>query len=448
MTQAARDLFVASRLPKRAGVSGWVAMLAPRTPRPALTGPVIADVAIIGGGFAGLSAARRISRLDPAARVAVLEAGVVGEGPAGANSGFIIDLPHEVSTDDFSGESEARFRQSVLIQRSAIALATEMAAENGWGKEVFDPCGRYSVAISAEGDKHLDDYAQQLTNMGEDHRLLSAGEIDAVTGSPVYTSGLFMPGTIIVQPAAYIRGVADCLKEPVTLFERTPVLSFERLGTSWLVKTQQGSVQAAKIIMANNGHVESFGFFPGRLLHVFTYASLTEAFDPSRLGGERKWAATPALPMGTTVRRISTGAGDRILVRSRYSYNPSIAVSDAAIQRAGRLHDGKFSKRFPTLGGVGMQYRWAGAMALTRNHVPAFGEIERGVFAACGCNGLGASNSTASGIAAAELALGHDSELGRVYARLAAPTALPPQAFTTIGAKIHLAYREWSAGSE
>jgi glycine/D-amino acid oxidase-like deaminating enzyme len=448
VTQAGKNVFVASRLPKRAGVSGWVATLAPRTPRPVLNGPVVADVAIIGGGFAGLSAARRISRLDPSVRVAILEAGVVGEGPAGANSGFIIDLPHEVASDDFSGESEARFRQSVLIQRSAIALASEMAAENGWGKEVFDPCGRYSVAISAEGDRHLEDYAQQLTKMGEAHRLLNGREIAAVTGSPVYTSGLFMPGTIIVQPAAYIRAVADCLKEPVALYERTPALSFERLGTGWLVKTPQGSVQAAKIIMANNGHAESFGFFRGRLLHVFTYASLTEEFDPSRLDGERKWAATPALPMGTTVRRIGTAGGDRILVRSRYSYNPGIEISDAAIRRAGRLHDGKFSKRFPMLSGVGMQYRWAGAMALTRNHVPAFGEIEPGVFAACGCNGLGASNSTASGIAAAELALGHSSELGRIYARLAAPTALPPQPFTTIGAKMHLAYREWSAGPE
>ncbi|PDS76209.1 FAD-binding oxidoreductase [Rhizobium sp. L43] len=448
MTQAAKNVFVASRLPKRAGVSGWVATLAPRTPRPVLNGPIMADVAIIGGGFAGLSAARRISRLDLSVRVAILEAGVVGEGPAGANSGFIIDLPHEVSSDDFSGEWEARFRQSVLIQRSAIALASEMAAENGWGKDVFDPCGRYSVAISAEGDKHLEDYARQLSNMGEAHRLLNLREIQAVTGSPVYTSGLFTPGTVIVQPAAYIRGVADCLKEPVALYERTPALSFERLGTGWLVKTPEGSVQAAKIIMANNGHSESFGFFRGRLLHVFTYASLTEAFDPSCLDGERKWAATPALPMGTTVRRIGTGGGDRILVRSRYSYNPGIDISDAAIRRAGRLHDGKFSQRFPTLSGVGMQYRWAGAMALTRNHVPAFGEIERGVFAACGCNGLGASNSTASGIAAAELALGHQSELGRIYARLVAPTALPPQPFTTIGAKAHLAYREWRAGPE
>ncbi|MGO7204000.1 NAD(P)-binding protein, partial [Rhizobium ruizarguesonis] len=75
MTQAARNVFVASRLPKRAGVSGWVATLAPRTPQSTLNGSVIADVAIIGGGFAGLSAARRISRLDPTARVAVLEAG-------------------------------------------------------------------------------------------------------------------------------------------------------------------------------------------------------------------------------------------------------------------------------------------------------------------------------------------------------------------------------------
>ncbi|ANK88705.1 MULTISPECIES: NAD(P)/FAD-dependent oxidoreductase [unclassified Rhizobium] len=448
MSGTAKNVFVASRLPKRAGVSGWVATLAPRTPRPVLSEAISVDVAIIGGGFAGLSAGHRLSRLDPTVRVAILEAGIVGEGPAGANSGFIIDLPHEVSSDDFSGESEGRFRDSVLLQRSAIALATEVAAENGWGKDLFDPCGRYSIAMSAKGDKHLAAYSRQLSKMGEAHRLLKREEIEAVTGSKSFTSGLFSPGTIIIQPAAYISGVADCLKEPVRLFEQTPALSFERSGDGWLVKTPKGSVRAAKIIMANNGHAESFGFFRGRLLHVFTYASMTQEFDPARLGGERKWAATPALPMGTTVRRINTAGGDRILVRSRYSYNPRIAISDAAIRSAGRMHDDKFAHRFPDLAGLGMQYRWGGAMALTHNHVPAFGEIERGVFAACGCNGLGASNSTAAGIAAAERLLGHDSELGRVYSRLAAPVSLPPQPLTTIGAKIHLAYREWRAGAE
>ncbi|MDK4730661.1 NAD(P)/FAD-dependent oxidoreductase [Rhizobium phaseoli] len=448
MSRAAKNVFVASKLPKRAGISGWVATLPPRMPRPALSEAILADVAIIGGGFAGLSAAHRLSRLDPTLRIVVLEAGIVGEGPAGANSGFIIDLPHEVSSDDFSGESEGKFRDSVLLQRSAIVLASELAAENGWGKELFDPCGRYSVAMSTEGDKHLEAYSLLLGKRGEAHRLLKGQEIEAVTGSKAFTSGLFSPGTVIIQPAAYISGVADCLKAPVRLCEQTPVLSFERSGDAWLLKTPHGSVLAAKIILANNGHAESFGFFRRRLLHVFTYASLTQEFDPARLGGDRKWAATPALPMGTTVRRINTGGGDRVLIRSRYSYNPGIEIGDAAIRSAGRLHDGKFAHRFPTLAGVGMQYRWGGAMALTHNHVPAFGEIERGVFAACGCNGLGASNSTAAGIAAAERVLGHDSELGRVYSRLAAPVLLPPQPLTTIGAKIHLAWREWRAGAE
>lgn len=448
MSQGAKKVYVASRLPKPAGVSGWVATLPERTPSVQLANNITVDVAIIGGGFAGLSAARRISQIDPSAKVAVIEAGVVSEGPAGANSGFIIDLPHEVSSDDFSGESEAKFKQSVLLQRSAIALAMDLAAENNWGRDIFDPCGRYSVATTAEGDKHLLDYAGQLSKMGEDHRLLDAKEIEAVTGSAAFTSGLFTPGTVIVQPAAYVRALADSLKNPVSLFERTPALSFERFGDTWLIKTPQASINAAKIIMANNGHAESFGFFKRQLLHVFTYASLTEKFEPSRLKGERKWAATPALPMGTTVRRINTDGGDRILVRSRYTYNPGIEVSGSAIRRAGSVHDGKFVNRFPGLRDLFMEYRWAGAMALTRNHVPAFGEIEREVYAACGCNGLGASNSTAAGIAAAELAFNQDTELLRVFKKLAAPVRLPPQALTTIGAKVQLAYREWNAGAE
>ncbi|ANL31098.1 FAD dependent oxidoreductase protein (plasmid) [Rhizobium phaseoli] len=448
MSRGAKNVFVASRLPKRAGVSRWVATLPPRRPRPALSEAILADVAIIGGGFAGLSAAHRLSQLDPTLRVALFEAGIVGEGPAGANSGFIIDLPHEVSSDDFSGESEGKFRDSVLLQRSAIALASQLASENRWGEALFDPCGRYSIAMSEEGDRHLEAYSQQLSKMGEAHRLLKGKEIEAVTGSKAFTSGLFSPGTVIIQPAAYVRSAAECLKAPVRLYERTPVLSFERSGDGWLLKTPHGSVQAAKIILANNGHAESFGFFRRRLLHVFTYASMTEEFDPARLGGDRKWAATPALPMGTTVRRINTGGGDRILIRSRYSYNPGIEITDAAIRSAGGLHDRKFAHRFPALAGVGMQYRWGGAMALTHNHVPAFGEIERGVFAACGCNGLGASNSTAAGMAAAERVLGHQSELVGVYSRLAAPVLLPPQPLTTIGAKIHLAWREWRAGTE
>ena len=448
MSKNSKKIFVASKLPKHTGVSAWVAMLPRRIERPRLEGSATADVVIIGAGFAGLSAARRMSQLDPNLQVAVLEAGVIGEGAAGRNSGFIIDLPHEVSSDDYGGESANKSKEQILISRTAIALAKAMAEEQGWSREIFDPCGRYSVAISKEGDEHLVSYAGQLDKLGEAYRLLDAQEIAAVTGTRSYTSALFTPGTVIVQPAAYIRGVADCLREPITVYERTPAVSFESSGQGWLVKTPKGSVSTDKVILANNGHAESFGFFKGRLLHIFTYASMTRAFDPGRLAGERKWAATPALPTGTTVRRVPGERGDRILIRSRYTYHAGQVVSEGSLRRAGAQHDRKFKARFPGLGDIGMEHRWAGAMAVTWNSVPAFGEIERGVFAACGCNGVGASKATASGIAAAEMMLGHSSELTRIYQCFEAPKALPPQPFTAIGAKANLAYREWSAGGE
>ncbi|PZW53712.1 glycine/D-amino acid oxidase-like deaminating enzyme [Pseudomonas sp. URMO17WK12:I6] len=441
-------MYVATKLPKNSSRSAWVEMLPPRAPITSLYGAVTADIAIIGAGFAGLSAARRLSQLDPTLRVAVLEAGVVGEGATGRNSGFIIDLPHEVSSEDFGGTSTERARRDIKLYRTAISLATDMAEEHGWGREIIDPCGRYSVAISQKGDAHIVTYARQLQGLGEAHQILDAKGIYDVTGSRIYTSGLYMPGTVMVQPAAYIRAVADSLKSPVTLYENSPVQSFEKQSGNWLLKTDKGSVTANRVILANNGHAQSFGLFRGQMLHVFTYASMTEPFDSNRLGGKRDWAATPALPMGTTVRRVSGAEGDRILIRSRYSYHAGLEINDGHVQSAGRVHDRKFADRFPELVGLKMQYRWGGPMALTWNSVPIFGEIEQGLFAACACNGLGASKSTAAGIAAAEAALGMKSELVEIFSSYDSPKKLPPQPFLSIGAKADLRLREWRAGRE
>lgn len=441
-------MYVASKLPQHLGQSGWVAMLPSRTPKAPLNGTVSADIVVIGGGFAGLSAARRLSQLDPKLKVVILEAGEVAQGATGRNSGFIIDLPHEVSSEDYGGTDNDARRHDIKVHRMAIALAQDLAHEKDWGKDTFDPCGKYNVALGEQGDQHVVSYAKQLDKVNEPYRLLDAKEIAAVTGTTSFTSAIFTPGTVIIQPAAYIRGLADSFADSVRLYENTPALSFGRQGKSWQVRTPKGTVNAGKIILANNGQAQNFGLFRGQLLHVYTYASMTAAFEPKRLGGQRSWAATPAFPMGTTVRRVEGREGDRILIRSRYTYNPRMQVSEGAIARAGRVHDRKFDARFPMLKGVPMEYRWAGAMALTWNGVPAFGEIETGMFAAIACNGVGATKATASGIAAAEAALGMDSWLVQVFKGLAAPKRLPPQPFLTIGATANLSMKEWSAGLE
>ena len=440
--------YTAKALPRQPGVSGWVALLPERRPRPALQGAVTADVAIIGAGFAGLAAARRLSQLDPTLRVAVLEAGVVGEGPAGRNSGFIIDLPHEVSAESLGSDSADHARRDIFKNRTALALAQGMAEEHGWGPEVFSLSGRYSIARGAAGDDHLVDYARQLDGLGEAHRLLDAEETARLTGTRSFSSALFTPGTAMIQPADFVRRFADALRDPVNVYEQSPVLSFERQGSGWQVTTRDATVTAGRVILAVNGHAQSFGLLPRKLMHVFTYASLTKPFDPALLGGERNWAATPALPMGTTIRRLSGPDGDRILVRSRYTYNPSITVSDAALASAGRVHDRKLAFRFPVLAGLAMQYRWAGAMALTWNSVPVVEEVDQGLWLAAGCNGVGATNATANGIVAAERALGHLSKLGEHYREAAPAKAIPPEPVATIGGKAALRWKEWRAGDE
>lgn len=441
-------MYVASKLPKNNGSSGWAEMLPRRVGYAALETAVIADIVIIGGGFAGLSAARQIVRQDPTIKVIILEAGLVGDGASGRNSGFIIDLPHEVSSEGLGGGSLDRARRDIKLYRTAIDLGRELAEEHGWGREVFDPCGRYSVARGVQGDEHILSYGKQLDALGESYTLLNTREIGEITGSPAYTSGMFMPGTVMIQPADYVRRVADAFREPVRVYERTPALSLKKASGSWAVKTPRGLVTAGKIILANNGHAQSFGFFKSQMLHVFTYASLTERFDPRRLPGQRTWAATPALPMGTTIRRISDGEADRVLVRWRYTYNPSLTIGDAQVNSAGRVHDEKFLTRFPNLNGLRMEHRWGGPMALTWNSVPLFGEIESGIIAACACNGLGASKSSAAGIAAADMALGLSSELVKIMTAYDQPKQLPPQPFLTIGAKANMKFKELRAGDE
>jgi len=435
-------------LPRQPGVSGWVALLPDRIPRPALEGRTSADVVVIGAGFAGLAAARRLSQLDPGLRVVVLEAGIVGEGPAGRNSGFIIDLPHEVSAESLGSESADHARKDIFKNRTAIALAQGLAEEHGWDPEVFTLSGRYSIARGAAGDHHLKNYAAQLSGLGEAHHLLGPEETARLTGTRSFSSALFTPGTAMIQPADFVRRFADSFRDPVTIHERSAVLLFERQGDGWLVRTERGQVAAGRVILAVNGHAQSFGLLPGQLMHVFTYASMTRPFDPARLGGKRDWAATPALPMGTTIRRLSGAAGDRLLIRSRYTYNPSITVSDGAIRSAGRVHDRKLASRFPSLARLDMEYRWAGAMALTWNSVPVVEEAEPGLWVAAGCNGVGATNATASGIVAAERALGHLSDLGRNFQSAAAPKRIPAEPFATLGGKATLAWKEWRAGDE
>ncbi len=445
------------KLPKNPGVTGWKEILPKRKINPKLSDHINADYLIIGGGFAGLSAARRINQINKEAKIAVLEACEIGEGPAGRNSGFMIDLPHNLASDDYLGSLE-KDREQTLINRSAIEFAKSASEEYEMPPEAIQLVGKTNAAASEKGMKFNTEYAKHLDKTSESYKMLNAEEMKDLTGIDYYMNGLWTPGTAMLQPALYIQSLADGVtqNENVTLYENSPVIDLEDAGSHdgqkvWKAKTSLGSISSPKVILAVNGIVERFGFFQNRLMTIFTYSSLTRELtsdESSMLGGSKEWGLTSADAMGSSVRRISGIGGNRILVRNRWSYNPSMEVSDSFMSAAANSHKESFKARFPMLSKVSMEYSWGGRLCLSLNNVFAQGEVDEGVYSACCQNGLGTAKGTAIGVITAEKISGTINSLVPDFVDEEAPKKLMPKPLMWFGVNSYMRWKELMAGKE
>ncbi|WP_127112874.1 NAD(P)/FAD-dependent oxidoreductase [Shimia sediminis] len=441
----------ARHLPQHQGRAAWNAILGPAPVPTPLTGDHTADVVVIGAGFAGLSAARRLKQIDTGLDIFVLEAGRIAEGAAGRNSGFMIDIPHELTSEDYAGAGDDR--RMMALNRQAQAFGTEAVADYGITPEFFEKVGKINGAGGAAADGQNQSLARHLEALGEPYEMLDAQAMREVTGSAFYRSGLFTPGTVMVQPAGYVRGLADGLRRSgVTICEESAVTGFVQQGAGWQVETAHGTVSCGRIILTVNGHLESFGFEQGRLMQVFLFAVMTPELSAEHVadvGGHPRWGVTPADPMGTTMRRIDGPlGGNRIVTRSCAALRPNMRASDQDMARASRVMQKKFEARYPMLRGIRMDHTWAGHLCLTLNGVSVAREVADGVFSGCVQNGLGIARGTLTGIAAAERCLGVPSEIAAFFEAQDPPRRLPPQPFQQIGANAVLRWKERRVGLE
>lgn len=420
--------------------AGWNALLPARLPH---TQPPLSrsfDVIVIGAGFTGLAAARRVAELRPEATVLVIDATTVGNGSAGRNSGFLINLPHNTGMGGHGSPVEVARKQIRLYDiglKWLHELVTTHGIDCGW-----NPVGKYHAAATADGEQRLRDTLAQYQEWGVTYRELSRDALRSELGTDYYGYGYHSENNVFVQPAALVRGLADSLPPNVRLWENEPVVSLDGTGP-FKVTTPTMQLDARQVIVANNGFARKLGLARDRVFTIYTYAAMTPALSPDelrKLGPAREWGVIPANRLGTTLRKTLDG---RFVVRSAYSYEKERPLSDVRDM----LTDA-YQRRYPHLASHKFEYVWGGVTALTRNGALYFGEIRKNLFASLGCNGAGVLKGSMFGKLLGEMACGQQSPELTDALGFERPTWLPPEPIRRVAVVSAIQYQKHRAGLE
>lgn len=425
-----------SPLPVHHDPCGWNAMLPPRAPKPAATGDIRVKYAVVGAGYTGLAAARRLAELDPQADIAVCEGATVGEGASARNSGFCSPYDPKVGQNAHEKARVAAVNRFFAEGFAALTGAITAGAIDCDLQNV----GRILAAATEAGEAKVDGMLAAAAAHGLPHAALDADALAARIGTRYYRRAARLDVGFVLQPAALVRGLADTLPTQVRLYETTPVLGFDD-EAPWALRTPAARIVADVVVLAVNAGVRHFGAWRPRLVTIHTYAAITErlgAADAAGLGAPA-WGLLPAHRLGVTMRRVGA---DRHMVRSLYAYERPL---DPAYVRAA-LAD-CFHRRYPHLAHVRHEYVWGGVTALTMNGSPRWGMIRPGLWASAGCNGAGIVKGTLLGKRLAEAIVTGDPQEA-LQAAFGQADRIAPEPFRKIGFRVVSALERRKAGAE
>lgn len=431
-------------LPDDDDTCGWVRVLPPRKDVRRVAGRISFDWAVVGAGYTGLAAARRLAEHHPDQTIAVIDAHRAGEGAAGRNSGFSVEVspspnPNVVSAEATYGRS---YRVNRFGQDQLRELVKKHRIDCDWRE-----AGKYQSAAEQHHIGRLDAFARHLEDLGIPHDVLDRDELATRLGTRHYRRAVHTKQTVLVQPAALTRGLALSLPDNITLLEESPVLEYET-GSGITLICPSGSVRAKKLILATNSYLPQFGAWRNQLLSFTLTAALTRPLtdeEHQSLGAPEPWGVISIHRLGATVRYT---ADRRILIRNTFEYWPQMAMSRSDLLARRGIIEQSFRARFPQLAEVTFDYFWTGVICASRNLTAAFGEISKDVFAAGGCNAGGISRNTALGTLIADHAVGATSEQLSEVLGMPAPSKLPRRPLLDVGIHIDLARRHRGLGAE
>ena len=438
----------AIKLPNDDRDCGWYDLLpAPGAPS-VLKGDHRADYVVIGAGFAGLAAARRLAELKPEASIYLIDAQRVGFGASGRNSGFVIDLPHKMALEHPDPEVKQRL---LRLNRAAISSLENSITQHNIDCQ-WSHAGRYQGAVGERGRGYLENFVKLMRDLGEPFELVERDKLSKVLGTQHYSQAVFTPGCYLMQPAALVRGLAKALPSNVRLFENSPVSGLRKGSNGyWVVEASGASVTTQNLLLTTSIFTQEFGYLKNRLLPVMTFASWTRPLTDAEMaesGITADWGLTPADHAGTTVRMTQDR---RLIIRNSYQHVPKYgrSVSDDFRSKVRAKHRKSMLLRYPHLQDVDFTHTWGGSYAISRNFTNFFGKLEDGVHALACDNGVGAAWGTVGGALLAERVVGGSSSLlSDIQYVSGMPSLNPPEPILGLGVKTRIRWAAWNSRGE
>ncbi|HAF42233.1 MAG TPA: FAD-dependent oxidoreductase [Sphingobium sp.] len=360
------------------------------------------DVAIIGGGFTGLSAALALARQG--ASVMLLEQGRVAGEASGRNGGQC----NNGTAHDY-GALSARFGKDIAkayyrAHCDAVDLVERIVLEEGIDC-AFRRCGRVKLAAKPQHyEKLVRAHDLLAAEVDENVRLVPPERMAEEVGSDAFHGALIQTTSAQLHPGRFAIGLAEAAaRAGARIFEQAEVSGMARLPGGWRVTTPKGKVTASQILVATGGAPAAapFGFFRRRIVSVGSFVIATEPLDAAliaRLLPHRRNYVT-SKNIGNYFRLT---ADDRLIFGGRARFAISDPRSD---MKSGRILIQTMGDIFPALKGVGVDHVWGGMVDLTADRLPRAGEQD-GIFYSMGYSGHGVQMATYMGQAMARVMSG------------------------------------------
>ena len=403
------------------------------------------DWLIVGAGYTGLSAARKLGQLYPRQKIILVDAQLAGEGASSRNSGYLVDT---TLNDGFTSNKDLEnYKKKTDIYKLGIEVVKKFIKEYQVDCD-WNDCGKYFASSKIEDRKLLINFSKTLSKLGFKHNLLSHEDLTKKLGTNFYNTALKTKGGVLLHPGKLVRAMIETLPENVQLYENSFLLNWKKEKNSVICKFKNGTIKSKKVIFATNGFLKSLGIKTNYNFPITLTASMTRPLTDQEFRSIRQpkeWGVLPVRPMGATIRMTKD---KRILIRNTAEVHNPFKMSQSNLKKRSIKQKIGINKRFPQLPNDIIQSTWSGIVSRTRNSSQIFEKIDENIFVAGCYNGAGIGVGTLFGEQIAIKASNENSkEIETIEARNK-PTWLPPQPFLNLGVKTRLIYERIRAKSE